>query len=100
MSEPTAAAGAREDEPEGDPGDDGAEDLRDPSAAADEYKADTRWEPSIWCGKVEESDEHIVCRGGTVVEKVRVVRRRPEGEQGSVDCAFASDTCGWRPGCA
>ena len=53
---------------------------RDPSEAAGEFKADSRWTKGIWLGKVETSDEHIVGRGASIV-MVRVVRRCPEEER-------------------
>ena len=56
---------------------------RDPSEAAGEFKADSRWTKGIWLGKVKTSDEHIVGRG-TTIAKVRVVRRCPEEERWDV----------------
>ena len=50
---------------------------RDPTDVASVHKADSRWELAIWAGKVEESDEHVVLHGAGL-DKVRVVRRRPE----------------------
>ena len=48
------------------------------------HKLDPRWGVGVWLGRTESSNEHVV---GTErgVERVRVVRRRPVGQQDDAD---------------
>ncbi len=36
-----------------------------------------RWDKAIWLGKIDLTDEHLVCDGERL-EKVRAVRRMPD----------------------
>ena len=57
-------------------------------------KLEAKWEPRIWLGKTETSDEHLVAdRNGT--KRTRTVRRRPESERFSMEELLAFKGAPW-----
>ena len=52
--------------------------ARDMTPAADNAKITVRWKRSVWLGKIDVSDEHLVGDGARL-QKTRTVRRLPEG---------------------
>ena len=52
--------------------------YRDPTPATRQAKLTNNWAKAIWIGKVEVSDEHLVCAKATELHKVRTIRRMPD----------------------
>ena len=59
-------------------------------------KLDAKWQPGVWVGKTDESDEHTLLTP-TGVQKARSVHRKPEAEKW--DPAFFGQAKGspWNP---
>ena len=57
--------------------------YRDATPAAQQAKLTPKWKLALWLGKVDVSDEHLVCEAGVNLHKVRTIRWLPDssGEQ-------------------